>query len=299
MHETVPTVESSPIHQALRQARGALAAAGCETPDLDAEVLLAHVLQCSRAWLYAHALDRLTAEQAAAYRSLVERRAGRQPVAYLVGHKEFFGLDFLVTPDVLIPRPETEQLVELALNLAPHRTARLFAADVGTGSGALAVSLAWHLPQARILAGDISAAALAVARQNAARHGVGERVLCVQADLLPARAGGFELILANLPYLSPADLRRAAPEVADWEPRLALDGGANGLAAVRRLLARAGESLRTGGALLVEIGAGQGTAVSELARRHFPQAAVEIVRDLAGLERILVVRLGAIRRQHL
>jgi release factor glutamine methyltransferase len=299
VREAASIVESLPVHQALRQARSTLAAAGCDTAELDADVLLAHVLQCSRAWLYAHPQDRLTAEQTAAYRSLVERRASRQPVAYLLGHKEFFGLDFLVTPDVLIPRPETEQLVELALQLAPAPTARLLAADIGTGSGAIAVSLARHLPRARILASDISAAALAVARQNAVRHSVGERVLCVQADLLPACAGAFQLIVANLPYLSPADLRRAAPEVTDWEPRLALDGGADGLAVVRRLLARAVISLRTDGALLMEIGADQGTAVLELARRHFPHAAVEIARDLAHLERILVVRSGTLRRQHL
>jgi release factor glutamine methyltransferase len=278
------------IAQALSQASARLAAAGCDAPRLDAEVLLAYVVGRERAWLYAHPEYILSSSQLSAYDSLIERRARREPVAYLTGSKEFYGLEFLVTPDVLIPRPETERLVEIALEWLATSPAGDLIVDVGTGSGAIAVALAVHIEHADVLATDTSSAALAVARNNAARHGVAARVQCVRADLLAPLAGTLRLIVSNPPYLTRAELDTAAPEVACYEPRRALDGGPNGLVVLERLLAMASWRLCPGGALLVEIGAGQGTQAYALARSHFPESNVEIARDYAGRDRVLVVR---------
>ncbi len=281
------------VSSSLLQAAQTLSAAGCDTPRLDAEVLLAHRLGQDRAWLYAHPEYVLAPDRLGDYQALIARRAEREPVAYLTGHKEFFGLDFVVTPGVLIPRPETERLVENALHIleAGASPGAIAIADVGTGSGAIAVALAVHVRAAHVFAADVSAAAIAVARHNAGRHGVAGRVDCLQGDLLAPLRGAFHLIVANLPYLSQADLAAAPPEVAHWEPRLALEGGPDGLAAIRRLLAAAATRLRAGGALLAEIGAGQGADVSALADQHFPRAMVEIDQDYAGRDRVLVVRL--------
>jgi len=281
------------VAQTLLQAVQTLSAAGCDTPRLDAEVLLAYGLGKDRAWLYAHPEYALAPDQLGDYQALIARRAAHEPVAYLTGHKEFFGLDFVVTPGVLIPRPETEQLVEIALQILEAEACpdTIAIADVGTGSGAIAITLAMHVQAAHIFAIDVSAAALAAARHNAVRHGVAGRVDCLQGDLLAPLRGAFHLIVANLPYLSRADLAAAPPEVARWEPRLALEGGPDGLAVIRRLLAAAANRLHPAGALLAEIGAGQGADVLALADQHFPRAAVEIAQDYTGLDRVLVVRL--------
>jgi release factor glutamine methyltransferase len=287
------TVIRDSVAQTLLQAAQTLSAAGCDTPRLDAEVLLAHVLGQDRAWLYAHPEYSLDPNQLGDYQALIARRAEREPVAYLTGHKEFFGLDFVVTPGVLIPRPETERLVEIALQMLEAGSSSETPAivDVGTGSGAIAVALATHAPATRVVAADISAAALVVARRNAIRHGVAGRVDFLQSDLLASLKGPFHLIVANLPYLSRADLAAAPPEVARWEPRLALEAGPDGLADIRRLLAMAASRLRPAGALLAEIGAGQGADVLALANQHFPRATVEIAQDYAGLDRVLIARL--------
>jgi release factor glutamine methyltransferase len=281
------------VSRSLLQAAQTLSAAGSDTPRLDAEVLLAHALGQDRAWLYAHPEYALGPDQLGVYQALIARRAEREPVAYLTGHKEFFGLDFVVTLGVLIPRPETERLVEIALQIlkAGARPDAVTIADVGTGSGAIAIALAIHVRAAHVLATDVSAAAVAVARHNAVRHGVAGRVDCLQGDLLAPLRGAFHLIAANLPYLSRADLAAAPPEVAHWEPRLALEGGPDGLAAIRRMLASAANRLHPAGALLAEIGAGQGADALALADQHFPRAMVEIAQDHAGLDRVLVVRL--------
>ncbi len=284
------------VAQALTRARDMLAVAGSDTPALDAEVLLAYVLGRNKAWLYTYPEGLLTWPQSVTYLTLVERRADQEPVAYLVGHKEFFGLDFIVTADVLVPRPETELLVERALQLAPSGGGQITLADVGTGSGAVAVGLAVNLPHARVLAIDISPAALAVARRNVARHHVGERVACVQADLLIPCAATFDLVIANLPYIGTGDLHPAYEDAAQgtthplgWEPRVALDGGPDGLAVVRRLLMLVAGRLHPDGVLLVEIGADQGSEVLKLARVHFPRAVAEVIKDWAGLDRVLTV----------
>lgn len=277
------------VLQILKRATQTLSAAGCDTPRLDAEVLLTHVLGQNRAWLYAHPEHMPSPPQLTAYQSLLSRRAEREPVAYVIGHKEFFDLEFIVTPEVLIPRPETEQLVERALQWATDSSGALNIADVGTGSGAIAVTLAVHLPEAHVIAIDTSPATLTVAQRNAARHGVTDHLQCVQGNLLSPLAKSLHLIVANPPYLSQAELTMAPPEVAHWEPRAALDGGPDGLAIIRQLLEMASDRLRAGGALLVEIGARQGARVLTLAHHYFSQATVEIARDYAGHDRLLVV----------
>jgi release factor glutamine methyltransferase len=280
------------IVQVLLQAGTRLAARGCDTPRLDAEVLLAYVAGQDRAWLYAHPEHILSSSQLSAYHSLIERRARREPVAYLTGSKECYGLEFLVTPDVLIPRPETERLIEIALEWLATSPAEGLIVDVGTGSGAIAVTLAANVAHAQVVATDTSPAALSVTRHNAARHGVAARVHCIQADLLAPLPEKLALIVSNPPYLTPAELEAAAPEVARYEPRHALDGGPDGLAVLERLLAMALCRLCPGGALLVEIGAGQGTRARALVRGHFPESSVEIARDYAGRDRVLVIRLA-------
>jgi release factor glutamine methyltransferase len=278
----------------LRWATGELAPV-TDTPRLEAEVLLAHVLETSRAVLIAHHERPLTPAQLDQYQALVRRRAANYPLPYLTGRIEFYGLEFEVTPDVLIPRPETETLVDLALRRRPARVV-----DVGTGSGCIAVSLAVHLPEVTVYAVDVSPAALAIARRNAERHGVAERVRLLAGDLLGPLPGPLDLIVSNPPYV-PTDERAALPaSVRDHEPRLALDGGPDGLALVRRLLAQAPAVLRNpapvtgcpGGGLLIEIGANQGEAASRLARAFFPHATVRVHPDLAGRDRVLEVQMG-------
>ena len=280
------------VQQALAWGRNALGNVRGAEP-LDAAILLAAVLDCDRVALLTHPERRLDAAQRARYRSLVRRRASGTPVAYLTGSHPFFDLELTVTPDVLIPRPETEHLVEAALAWAGGRAPELRVVDVGTGSGALAVTLAKHLTGARVMALDCSRAALHVARQNARRYDLGARVCCVQGDLLAplARRGVFDLIVANLPYVAHDEL--AALPVAQHEPRLALDGGPDGLDVIRRLLRQAPERLAPVGLLLLEIGAGQGERVAALARAAFPEACITIQTDYAGHDRVVRVERGS------
>lgn len=272
----------------LVQAARVLRDAGIKEFRLDAEVLLAYVLGMTRAQLHVHPQGQLSSTELASYRQLIERRARREPVAYIVGHKEFYGLDFFVDNRVLIPRPETELLVERAVEMARARSLRLIA-DVGTGSGAIAVSLAVHLPQVLVYATDASSGALEVAACNSRRHGVEARVHLLQGHLLEPLPEPVDLIAANLPYVSEAELAQLPPEISHYEPREALNGGPDGLDHIRRLLAEAGGYLKPGGVVLLEIGATQGATVVALAERHFPAARVEIVRDYAGLDRVVMV----------
>jgi release factor glutamine methyltransferase len=281
--------------EALVQASTRLRNEGVESPRLDAELLLAHVLDVNRASILARPDQRLTPKQLTRYRDLVARRAGREPLAYIVGHREFFDLDLVLDRRVLIPRPETELLVEHALRIA-HRMASetktpLRIADVGAGSGAIGVTMAVHLPQATVYALDDSAGALAVVSENARRCGVADRVRCRQGDLLsPLHENApLAMITANLPYVSTAEWLELAPEIREHEPRAALDGGPDGLGLIRRLLATAGPYLQPSGAILIEIGASQGAAVTTLARKYLSQASVQLVQDYAGLDRLVVV----------
>ena len=274
----------STVGRALRQAVVELASI-TDAPRLEAEVLLAHVLETSRTVLMAHPERPLTSDQLGRYEILVRRRASNYPLPYLTGRAEFYGLEFEVTPEVLIPRPETETLVDLALARRPTRVV-----DVGTGSGCVVVSLAVHLPQAVCYGIEISPAALAVARRNAERHGVAERVRLMVGDILSPRPGPVDLIVANLPYIPTGTCASLPASVRDHEPWLALDGGPDGLAVIRRLLAQVPAVLRLGGGLLIEIGADQGKAASRLARTYIPQAEVCVHPDLAGRDRVLEVQ---------
>jgi release factor glutamine methyltransferase len=278
----------------LRAASERLAAAGIDTARLDAEVLLGHVLGISRAALYTRLHDEVVGDPATRFAALLERRLRREPVAYLTGEQEFWSLSFLVTPDVLIPRPETEMIVWSAARERRSSGRRANGADephsildVGTGSGCIAVAIARELPDAQITAVDISPEALAVARRNAGRHAVADRITFVQGDVydaLPAETV-FDLIVSNPPYLAPGDA--VSPELA-FEPRLALQSGADGLDVIRRLVAGASSRLRPGGLLLFELGAGQAEAGLRLAATAGLTARVE--PDLAGIPRLLVAQ---------
>lgn len=283
------------VRAALTQAIRVLRTAGVDSPRLDAEILLAHCLDDSgasdRSYLLAHPDLPLTPTQIARYTQLVQRRVAREPLAYLTGRRWFFGLDLLVTPAVLIPRPETELLVTQALDwLASSRPEGATIIDVGAGSGAIAIAIAAHTqPTVRIFASDLSPAALAVAQANARRH-CPDRITFLSGDLLAPLTEPVDLILANLPYVAEAERSALMPEVRDHEPPAALFGGDDGLRQIERLLAQAPDHLRPHGALLLEIGASQGEAARQIARRHFPPAAIAILPDLAGHDRLLVVQ---------
>ncbi len=252
-------------------------------------MLVAQVLGKPRAWVLAHPEIELTNRQRQAIEEAMSRLEAGEPFPYVVGRWEFFGLEFFITPDVLIPRPETELLVERALawlNLHPGRRS---AADVGTGSGCIAVSIAVHDLQIQFLATDLSEPALAVARKNAAFHHAGGRITFSRQDLLAEAQGSFDLICANLPYI-PAS-RLPALEVFGREPELALDGGKEGLDQIARLIRQAAQLLAPGGLMLIEIDATQGDSSSRLARQAFPEAAIHILPDLAGRDRLLSLQL--------
>lgn len=278
------------IHEASTEAIQILTNAGVDSPRLDADLLLAHILGVNRASLLTWPDRQLTPKALTRFRDLLARRAAREPLAYIVGHREFFALDFVVDARVLVPRPETELLIEHVLRLSNQMRAPLEIADVGAGSGAIAVTLAVHLPQATIYALDGSAGALEVTAENARRLGVADRVRCLRGDLLVPLPGPVDLVAANLPYVTTGEWEQLPPEIHDYEPRPALDGGPDGLWLIGELLATAGPWLRPGGAILLEIGAGQGKAVVALARQHFPQAEVQLYQDYARLDRVVVVK---------
>jgi release factor glutamine methyltransferase len=265
-----------------------------ETPALDTQVLAADLLGVSRAWILAHPEVELSAEQVQAFMANGCRLEQGEPLPYLLGHWEFFGLDFIVSPAVLIPRPETELLVEQAL--AWLRERRLqdsvgLALDVGCGSGCIAVALAKNTPRLRVIASDCSSAALGVARENITRYELADRVACVRADLLPALIEPVDLVCANLPYIPSENLSSLRP--ARWEPALALDGGLDGLEVIRRLLEQLSafpSPLAADGLALLEIEASQGEQVLELAARALPRAETALLKDLAGRSRCLCIQ---------
>lgn len=256
---------------------------GIDSARLDAELLLADTLGLDRVGLYLNFERPLQADELAVYREQVRRRAGREPLAYILGRTEFWSLPLRVTPAVLIPRPDTELLVEQALARVAG-AARVL--DVGTGSGALAIALAHERPECAVTAIDLSAAALAVAADNARANGVAERIDFAEGDLAVLPMGPFDLVVANPPYIPHGDLAALMPDVRDFEPHLALDGGADGLDAYQALAGQANRVLAAGGWLLVEVGIGQAAAVQQL----FAGAGLTEIftaRDLAGIERVV------------
>lgn len=256
-------------------------------PEVDARLLLAYVLQQDHSYLLAHDDVVLTAVQQQQYDALLQRAAQAEPIPYLCGTAPFFGLDFTVNPAVLIPRPETEELVELVLAWARASEARDIM-DVGTGSGCIAVALAANLPQAKVQASDRSRAALQVALDNVARLAPG-RVALHEGDLLQPVSGPFDIIVANLPYIAADEWSLVDDAVKSYEPMIALDGGADGLDLILKLLQQAPRKLRAGGAVFLEIGWRQGQAVQQAARAHFPAAELTVLSDFAGHDRFLRV----------
>ena len=260
-----------------------------DSPALDAQVLLAHILDKPRAWVLAHPEAKLTSGQQAALGSAVRRLEGGEALPYVLGGWEFFGLEFILTPDVLIPRPETELLVEAALRWLRTHPDRRCAADIGTGSGCIAVSLAVNVPDLHMIATDISRTAVNVARRNAEKFDVTGRMDFFCCDLLPEDMQPLDLVAANLPYIPSKTLRRL--RVHGREPVLALDGGADGLDIIRRLMAGAPCCLAPGGLLLVEIEASQGAKVLSLACDAFAEAEIHLRQDLSGRDRLVEVQL--------
>ena len=251
---------------------------------LDAELLLIRALKRSRAWLITHCDELLADDLSMSYMKLLERRRNGEPIQYITGETEFFGLPFQVTPDVLIPRPETEHLVEKVIELASRYDAPRIV-DIGTGSGAIAVALGHKLPRARLTATDLSAPALSIARQNAARNGVA-RIRFLEGDLFAlVSKEKFEIVVSNPPYVPTADRASLSIEVRDHEPALALFAGGDGLEVYRRLIPAAFDALVPGGFVALEIGYGQSPAITELlARSGFEQ--IDFVPDLQGIPRV-------------
>lgn len=267
----------------LAQATRQLAVVGIETPRLDAELLLAHILGKERVWLWTYPDYTVTGEDEHAFRQLLARRCQREPLAYLLGEWEFYGRSFRVTPAVLIPRPETELLVEAVIAWARCHPVRTII-DVGTGSGAIAVTLAAEMPSVQLMAIDLSPAALSIARQNAERHHVFTRLEWLHGHLLQPVTRVVDVIVANLPYIAEEELAGLMPEVRDYEPRLALAASAGGLQLICELTDAAPTLLRDGGLLALEVGCGQAEAVQAyLVARHWQR--IQIIHDYADIPR--------------
>ncbi len=277
------------VRELLGEAIDGLAQIGVDTPELDAELLLAHALDVERSWLMAHPDYQLTPKQELSFQELLARRLAREPLAYITGHRWFYDVQLIVTPAVLIPRPETEELVHRALAWLKERP-RAVLVDVGTGSGAIALAIAKHATEAHIYATDISSEALEIARLNAKRLGLAHRVKFLQGDLLTPLPEHVDILLANLPYIAEAERESLMPEVVACEPATALFSGESGLEHIAHLLAQAPDYLRPGGRILLEIGSNQAEAALALAGRAFPRAEREIIQDLAGRDRFLLVQ---------
>ena len=278
----------------LRHGARRLLSAGIESGRLDAEVLLCHILDQSREQLLLAMNAPIDRARWHAYERLLARRVDREPVAYITGRREFWSLDFHVSRDVLIPRPDTERLVEISLSLASKLGdgSALRVADLGTGSGAIALVLAKELPAAKVLAVDISAPALAVARHNAAKHGVAHRIHFVQGSLLEAigARSRLDLIVSNPPYIPSAQIAGLEPEVSRWEPRAALDGGLDGLECYRRITARACDCLIRDGVLVLEIGAGLAKPIVALFESTGGWNDISVYQDYSGNDRVVAAR---------
>ena len=275
------------VGHALKDARTRLIGLS-ENPSLDAQILLAHMLGQDRSWVLAHPEANLSAAQVQQREQALARLESGEALPYVLGEWEFYGLKITLTPDVLIPRPETELLVETALSWLAANPKRRRAADIGTGSGCIAIALGVHVPDLELTASDISSRALEVARSNFARNDLLDRVQLVQADLMEDLPGPFDLICANLPYIPSSRLDELS--VARREPRLALDGGPDGLTLIRGLLRQAKDELLLGGLLLAEVDDSQETSAAALARGQFPDATIDLLHDLAGKPRLLRVQ---------
>ena len=287
------------IGRLLPWTRDHLAGKGVDQPRLCAELLLAKAMGCEKIHLYTRFDEVPAPAQLDVFREWVRAAAMRQPIAHLIGYREFFSLNFKVTPAVLVPRPETEALAEAAIELCRTDTRRDWTVlDMGTGSGCLAVTIAKYVANARVVATDVSAEALAVVRENVEAHGVADRVAVAEADGLdlPGEAlpdGGFDVIVSNPPYIPDDEIDALAPEVAQHESRMALSGGPDGLTFYRRIAADARGKLWPGGDVLLEIGAGQCEAVVELFTSAGPFTLVAVHKDVARIDRVVHFRLSS------
>ncbi len=280
----------SPLRAAVERGAAALTEAGVDSARLDAELLMAFALDCDRIKIVAGAVE-LSQSALRRYQALIARRAAREPLAYIVGRKEFFSLQIEVNRDVLIPRPETEVLVAAAIEAASRSPERPIL-DLGTGSGAIALAIAAGSPRSRIVATDVSERALEVARRNAIRLGLDERIEFRLGDCWAALApsdGRFGLVVSNPPYIENREIERLAPEIARFEPRVALAGGIDGLDFYRRICAEVRRYLMPGGELIVEVGAGQADSVAALCRAA-GCADTAAINDFAGCARVVRAR---------
>jgi len=261
---------------------------GVESPRLDAEVLLSHVLGKERIYLYVHFDEPLQAEELAQYKDMIKKRVARMPVAYIIGYKEFMGLEFAVSPAVLIPRPDTEILVEAVIERLKEKESVNFV-DIGTGSGAIVLSLLANLPQAVGSTVDISETAIVVAKGNAEKFGVSDRVRFFHGDVYsPVKDQLFDAIISNPPYIPDADIEGLQPEVK-CEPHGALAGGADGLDFYRKLVREGVSLLKPGGFMAFEVGIHQASAVAKLAEEFSELGKVDIIKDYGGIERVVMI----------
>ncbi len=258
-----------------------------ETPNLDAQLLLGHSMGVSRTWVIGHTHDVITPNVFKNFQSLISQREMGVPLPYILGWWEFYGRRFRVSEEVLIPRPETELLVEVAINYLTQNSARQFVLDIGTGSGCIAISLAAEMSRLEILATDISRNALGLAKENAVKHGVSERIHFVQMDLSTGVSAQPDVVCANLPYIPGEQLQNL--EVANWEPSIALDGGVNGLSQIIDLLDDLPRIVQPGGMILLEVEEKKGDDVRVEARERFPDGKIELHCDLAGKDRLLSI----------
>ena len=281
------------VRDALRQAREKLRESGVEDAGFETEYLLRSALGCTREFLLIALDSDVSSSDQLRFDSIIDRRAAGEPSAYITGHKEFYGLDFKVDPRALIPRPETELLVELVLEFAARRTSRaegLNIAEVGVGCGAIAIALAANLSGARVVATDISPVALELASENVSRHCVEDRVKLLNGDLLDAVSGPIDILVSNPPYIPSFQVDILPREIRDHEPRVALDGGEDGMGAIERLICQAKGKLKPGGAMFVEIGWDLGERALARSLEFWPESEVSITPDLAGLDRVLNLR---------
>ena len=256
------------------------------SPRLDSEIILAHTLNLSRTDLWTQDKRVLSESEKKIAKKNVERRLNREPVSLIVGHQEFWSLDFVVDGNVLTPRPETELVIETALNCISSRNARIL--DLGTGSGALAVTMAKEVPECKVSAIDIDPNALSIAKENAVRHGVADRIEFVCADLIKsAWSGYFSIILSNPPYIKSADIKKIMPEVQNYEPKKALDGGITGLAFYRAIIPMAIDRLEENGFLILEIGHDQADEVTALLNNFSCYQNIKVIQDYSGYDRVV------------
>ena len=286
-------VPYTPVGRAIVSATQRIEDGGSSTANLDAQVILAHVLGVDRSWLFAHYDYELMPAEANRYSELVARRTASEPVAYLIGRKEFYGLDLTVDSRVLIPRPETELIVDAVLdNVESRADGRVSVADVGTGSGAMALAIAANCPEAKVYATDVSDEALSVARMNAAEHDARGQLTLLQGDLLEPLPEPVDIIAANLPYIRSAAYESLQRDVRDYEPQLALEAGPEGLDLFERLLRQIPAHLKPGGVIFLEIAHDQGDAMLELVDQLLPDARyVNVRKDYQGHDRLLLAAI--------